>query len=195
MSLSRVFAPLRASRSFLRPSYNALNVFDRDPFFARLAPLINSEMADLQGYNSPPVRIRESPTAYRLEAEIPGFRKDDVSIEVVDSRTLRISGTRYINKPDPEETQGETVDTSKNTDTEATKEPLEADFKDITPVESEDMYSMTGRDKNQEITFSRQWRLPLGVDQDAVKASLDHGILSIVLPKLKSEAARKITIE
>lgn len=43
--------------------------------------------------------------------------------------------------------------------------------------------------------FERRFSFPGKVDQDAVKASLRNGILSIVIPKVVARAARKINIE
>ena len=48
---------------------------------------------------------------------------------------------------------------------------------------------------DQEVSFTRQLTLPEGVDINAVKASLDHGILSVVLPKLRGQEAQRIVIE
>jgi len=43
--------------------------------------------------------------------------------------------------------------------------------------------------------FERRFSFPGKVDQDAVKASLRNGILSIVVPKVVAREARRITIE
>lgn len=43
--------------------------------------------------------------------------------------------------------------------------------------------------------FERRFSFPANVDQDAVKASLRNGILSIVIPKVVARGARRINIE
>ncbi|RKF79831.1 30 kDa heat shock protein, partial [Golovinomyces cichoracearum] len=43
--------------------------------------------------------------------------------------------------------------------------------------------------------FSRSFGFPTQIDQDAVKASMKNGILSIVVPKAKKQEGRKITIQ
>lgn len=206
MSFSRALAPLRRGQ-FLRPrNNNPWNVFERDPFFASLAPLFNNELAQFQRYNFPRVDIKEGPKSYRIEAEIPGFRKDDVSIEFLDSRTLRISGKRHVNRQTETEPADEAADTSSTIETKQTPEAAEQTnasenavseegLKEVQSVESEEGYEMMETEREQEVTFTRQWRFPEGVDQDAVKASLEHGILSVILPKMKAEAARRVTIE
>ncbi len=42
--------------------------------------------------------------------------------------------------------------------------------------------------------FSRSFSFPVRVDQDAVKASMKNGILSILVPKAKKHESRKIDI-
>jgi HSP20 family molecular chaperone IbpA len=212
MSFARALAPLRRAH-FLRPrSHDPFtSLFERDPFFAGIAPIFNNELASFQRYNFPRVDIKESPKAYRLEAEVPGFRKSDLSIEFTDPRTLRIAGKRQVSQSsalDDETTGAQTADEVSNTVDAKTPESTksvesntsdqaitEAESKEVEAVESEEDYQVVETDRDQEVTFSRQWRLPEPVDQDAVKASLDHGILSVVVPKLKAEASRKVVID
>jgi len=215
MSFTRALAPFRRAH-FLRPrAANSFErIFERDPFFAGLAPIINSEFGQFQRFNFPRVDIREGPKAYRLEAEIPGFRKNDLSIEVLDNRTLRIAGKRQLSKnaeaEGAEEAAGSdniidsantiesreptSAETSENVEA-STPANAEASERDVENFQSEEDYELIETERDQEITFSRQLRLPGKIDQDGIKASLDHGILSVVLPKLKEEAGRKVTIE
>ena len=213
MSFTRALAPFRRAH-FLRPrSHDPFtSLFERDPFFAGIAPILNNELASFQRYNFPRVDIKEGPKAYRLEAELPGFRKSDLSIDFLDPRTLRIAGKRHVNQSAMSEADDaagneainefpNTVDAKAPESTESVeptttdKAVTEAQSKDVEAFEAEEDYQVVESDRDQEITFSRQWRLPESVDQDAVKASLDHGILSVVLPKLKAEAARKVVID
>lgn len=111
MSMYRALAPFRKAH-FLRtrgPS-SVADLFERDPFFAGIAPMLNTEFSPLR-YNYPRVNIKEGPKAYHLEAEIPGFRKENLSIEFLDSRTLRISGKRG-GKAAPIEAANETVEST-----------------------------------------------------------------------------------
>src|SRR5579871_6710425 len=196
MSFSRALAPFRRA-NLLRPRRNnPWDIFERDPFFAGIAPLLNNEVTQFQRYNFPRVDIKENAKAYRLEAEVPGFRKEDISIEFLDPRTLRISGKRHSDRAPAEETASETSEASNTVEakqappesTEGSEATADQGFKEVSSVESEEGYEVMETEREEEVSFTRQWRLPEGVDQDAVKASLDHGILSIVLPKLKQEA-------
>jgi HSP20 family protein len=43
--------------------------------------------------SSPSADIRESDRAYVVEAELPGLKKEDVSMELVNENTLKLSGS------------------------------------------------------------------------------------------------------
>ncbi|HMA44155.1 MAG TPA: Hsp20/alpha crystallin family protein, partial [Gemmatimonadales bacterium] len=44
-------------------------------------------------------------------------------------------------------------------------------------------------------SFERSFTLPGTVDPSAIKAAYEHGVLSIVLPKLEKAKAREIKVE
>jgi HSP20 family protein len=43
--------------------------------------------------------------------------------------------------------------------------------------------------------FSRTFRLPFHVDAEAVSATFENGVLSIVLPRAEADKPRKITVQ
>ena len=212
MNFTRALAPFRRAH-FARPrNTNPFTIFERDPFFAGIAPLINNELSAFQRYNFPRVELKEGPKGYRLEAEVPGFRKSDLSIDFPDPRTLRLTGKRHIRNPEAEDAAGsEALSDSANTveskspEANETTEAVDSSASDAAVTESgnkaleasdrgEDL-QVVESEFDQEVSFTRQLTLPEGVDLKAVKASLDHGILSVVLPKLKVEVAQKVVIE
>jgi len=88
--------------------------------------------------------------------ELPGLKKEDVSIDVHDSR-LTVSG--------------ETGDSSER---------------------GENGFAIRERHFGR---FSRTIQLPQGIKEDAIKASMEDGLLTITFPKSAPEAApKKITI-
>ena len=195
MPLSRALRPFR---NYLHPRSNSpfTNLFERDPFLAPFAPLFDVGLVNPQRYNIPRVQLKRSPTAYRLEAEVPGFRKDDLSIEFVDSRTLRIEGKRKV--AGKAEDAVESTNDADIVDSEQPKSPEtteQVESKGLTPAQAEEEFQLVESDGVQETSFTGQWTLPEDIDRAAVTASLDHGILSLVLPKMKPESAHKITIE
>src|SRR5947207_10076130 len=98
MSLYRPFASLRGAHLRRPRVNNVFSVFERDPFFARMGSLLNTEMAQFQGY-TPRVQTFEGPRAYRIEAEVPGFRKEELSIEFPKKHVIRISGKHRVGGP------------------------------------------------------------------------------------------------
>src|SRR5271170_4576745 len=107
MSLFRI-SPIRFAHSF-RPRRTVAfhNLFDHDPFFARFAPILNQPFAPFQGYEFPQrfqlADLKEGPKAYHLDLEVPGFRKNELSMNVLDSPLrLRISGKRHATWGTPE---------------------------------------------------------------------------------------------
>lgn len=71
----------------------------REPF----SRLLDTFLTDLQGEEVsnrgwvPPVDIQETEDSYKLQAELPGLTKDDVSI-TLENNVLRLSGERKVEK-------------------------------------------------------------------------------------------------
>ena len=198
--------------------------------------------------------MKERTSAFELQGEIPGLRKQDVVIEFVDPRTLVIRG-RVEREETGTETNAETpkgegkgkgkdsegvaaqaADVDGNTKSQrATVEdegqatPAADDDKSTTsttvgantPTSSvEGKTSSTPAVAEQETTvtanlsseskyqywlneravieqFERRFKFPGDVDQEAVKASLRNGILSVVVPKVVKAAkeGKRIVVE
>ena len=75
--------------------------------------------------------------------------------------------------------------------------PTEGEYESyaITPNEVDEEYQVIGTEGGQQVSFSRQYELPEKVDRDGVKAKLDHGVLTVILPKLQIDAPQTITID
>jgi HSP20 family protein len=74
-------------------------VLTREPF-SRLLDNFFNEMQGEEVSNRgwvPPVDIQETEDAYRLQAELPGLTKDDISI-TLENNVLRLSGERKFEK-------------------------------------------------------------------------------------------------
>jgi HSP20 family molecular chaperone IbpA len=178
--------------------------------------MLNNEIAQFQAYN-PRVETFEGPKSYRIDAEVPGFRKEDLSIEFPKKRLIRIVGKRRVGGPVMTEIENATGDyiPSKSADpietreavaaeTTENSEPTTATESDVGETESKEVRSAEAGGQNQvakveqneEISFTSQWSLPEDVDVEGVKAKLDHGILSIFLPKtVEAEFEKKINID
>ena len=75
--------------------------------------------------------------------------------------------------------------------------PTEGEYESyaIKPSEAEEEYQIIETDREKELSFSKYYEFPERVDREAAKAKLDHGILTIILPKLDAESRREITID
>lgn len=173
---------------------------------------------------NPRFDLKESKEAYSLEGELPGIDQKDLSIEFTDEYTLTIKGRSErhaergrrpeavesekapaaeeattsetssvkshqatVEDEEPANSSAAVQENTEATATAHTAEPVEAEKK---PTEGH--YWISERSVGE---FSRSFSFPQRVDQDAVKASLKKGILSIVVPKAPAPESRRINIE
>ena len=159
---------------------------------------------------SPSFDVRETEEAYHLEGETPGFTQENIEIEFTDPQTLLIKGRMErksssgspaieaaVNSADSstETIEQPTSTTESNADSATTASPpTPAESAADAPVKADrdGYYWVTERSYGK---FSRTFGFPSKVDQDAVKATLKDGILSIVVPKSATPAAKRILIE
>ena len=102
---------------------------------------------------APLADVEETDDAYVVDIELPGVRRDDVAIEVLDGR-LSVTGERR---------ERQRVGLLRRTT------------------------RTTGR-------FRLHVALPLEIDADAVTADLDHGLLTVTVPKAARARRRRIPI-
>ena len=209
MSLFRI-APIRFAHS-LRPrsriSFGSL--FEHDPFFARFAPVMNQPFLPLQGYEFPQrfqlSDLKEGQKAYHLDLEVPGFRRNELTMDVLDSPLrLRISGKRHATWKTPEgEAAGgilpsvepiDSVDTveAESTEAGAGESTAVAEGKSTAVQEAKEEYQGEGE---EEVWFNQSWDIPGPIEKSGIKAKLDHGILKVVIPKKEGSVEHKVTIE
>ncbi len=117
---------------------------------------------------APRFDVREGPEAYHLDGELPGIAQKDITIEFTDPQTLVVKGRVERDYTAP---QTETADEQQ---------------------QQHHRYWSTERSIGE---FQRTFSFPTHVDQNAVKASLKNGILSVVVPKTTGAATKRITIE
>ncbi|OKL57882.1 heat shock protein [Talaromyces atroroseus] len=146
---------------------------------------------------SPRFDVRESKEAYHLDGELPGISQKDIELEFSDPQTLHIKG-RVVREYN-----------SNNSDNDGASSPKPATVEDESPSDSNTQVQKTSgnhavsKQNNHKYwvsersvgEFHRSFNFPTRVDQDAVKANLKNGILSISVPKAAPPVSRKITIE
>ncbi|KAI9834869.1 MAG: hypothetical protein M1819_002777 [Sarea resinae] len=150
----------------------------------------------------PKFDVREVKDSYELHGELPGINQEDVNIEFVDPHTLVISGhteRSFTKGTPPAGAIGNGKEPARLThkatveDEDAASQPQEAE-RSTAAAEDEDSskYWVSERSVGE---FHRTFTFPTRVNQDAVKASLKNGILSIVVPKTTAPQSRRIQIE
>jgi len=159
---------------------------------------------------NPRFDLKETKDSYSLEGELPGIDQKDLTIEFTDEHTLTIKGRTERHTESgrrPEAVEGEkkaaidkshqpTVEDEEEaaTSSAAAKESAEVatPTPEAKPEEPENQYWISERSVGQ---FSRSFSFPSRIDQEAVKASLKNGLLSILVPKASAPQSRRINIE
>lgn len=137
---------------------------------------------------TPRFDVRESNDAYHLDGELPGIAQKDVDIEFSDPQTLVVKG-RTERSYNTEQDQAEEEGTS-DAASDATKS------KKVAKSDSKSSPKSTFWASERVVgEFQRTFTFAQRVNQDAVKASLKNGILSITVPKAAAPTSKKITIE
>jgi len=167
--------------------------------------------ATLQTF-SPKFDVKEHKDSYELHGEFPGVEQKDINIEWTDANTLTITGKH-------ETVREEGTRPSQAIEGQESSKAIEGD-KAHQPTVEDETTETTGSDsqvakqsQQQQVSkksdeepkywvsersvgsFHRSFNFPVRVDQEAVKASLKNGILSVIVPKAKKEAPRKVNIE
>ncbi|KAI8984243.1 HSP20-like chaperone, partial [Mycotypha africana] len=209
----------RLFQDALNDIQRAMDVFEQPLFTRHLSnPLTGSIKFDtvtpshfdklLASKPHPPTDLKETSDGYELHAEVPGYDKKNIKIEMPDSRTLILSGSMEKEH----EQIGKTATTvkgqanEKDSHDEATKkaksmqqdhlnngqEVLQKEQADVAEeqVQSPEWWI------NERVygSFKRTFNFPHPVDQDKVKATYENGILKIVVPKMTKGFSKLIDI-
>jgi HSP20 family molecular chaperone IbpA len=155
--------------------------------------------------------VRETDTSYELHGELPGLDKKDVHIEFTDPQTMVVRGRVERSYTSGTPPVGQVEDSAQPA---AITEEGEHHDKEHQPIVQDEEEAKQAEEVGTEVVaekpvdkakywvsersigeFSRSFHFPSHVDQDAVSASLKHGILSVEVPKTKKHAGRRIAIE
>lgn len=163
---------------------------------------------------TPKFDVKETKDAYELHGELPGVDQKNVNIEWTDNNTLTISGRHeHVREEGQRPTaidggeEQKRIESSKDDKAHQPRvedESAESTDKDTQVATQSGQQQVTKHDTPKHKywvsersvgSFHRSFAFPARVDQDAVKASLKNGILSIVVPKATAPQTRKVAIE
>lgn len=164
---------------------------------------------------SPKFDVREQQDSYELQGELPGIEQKDIHITFADPHTLVIKGRveRDYSSEGSHEPQGrvtgEVTDSSNSHKASVEDDPSEsanATNKNSEVAKSSEPHKGEEKHHKDKPTkywvaersigeFHRAFTFPSLVNQDAVKASLKNGILSVVIPKVTHHEAKRIAVE
>jgi HSP20 family protein len=197
MSLSQ-----RLFSEAFRDMQRAMSVFEQ-PLFNQMGPMLGSRTSsNLRSY--PATDMIEKPDAYELQAELPGFNKNNIKIELADSRTLVLSGTvqeqhqagspNYTSgtEQDAGKAEASTIDEGSNTTDENRVVAKKENENQITKHQQQHQYWVNERVSS---SFSRAFQFPTPIKAEDIKAQFDNGVLKVIVPKSVQDQPKQINIE
>ena len=131
------------------PSIFGENMFDdffSDPF-GMMVPQTRDALYGKHAKNLMKTDIRETEDSYELDVDLPGFKKDEVSIDLKDGY-LTISAARGLDEDEKDKKSGKYI-----------------------------------RRERYAGACERSFYVGEGISQDDIKASFQHGILKLFIPK------------
>jgi HSP20 family protein len=184
------------------PIFRLFDEYDRQAFRN-----LDREFQNVRSF-TPKFDVKETKESYELHGELPGVQQKDINIEWTDNNTLTISGRHEHVREEGQRPQG-FIESGENSEQKKighqptveddpsesnTKVAKQSDKKEVSKQDEagKAKYWVSERSVGE---FHRSFAFPARVDQDAVKASLKDGILSIVVPKAQAPQTRKINIE
>lgn len=186
------------------PIFRLFDEYDRQAFRD-----VDRQFNSIRSF-TPKFDVKETKEAYELHGELPGIDQKNVSIEWTDNNTLTISGKHeHVREEGQRPTAIEGGEEQKKIESSSPKDEkhqpsVEDESAESTQVTRHEQQGVAKREEPKHKywvsersvgSFHRSFAFPARVDQDAVKASLKNGILSIVVPKATAPQTRKVNIE
>ncbi|PCH40133.1 HSP20-like chaperone [Wolfiporia cocos MD-104 SS10] len=162
----------------------AFGAFDRrspfdDPFFRAPSML------------QPAVDVTEEGNNYVIEAELPGVKKENISVRIGDGgRSVTIEGKVVSRRGGPR-----TVDVNADSSTSTEVSNTAGEGSKAVTTQPEENALSTERFFSGTSSFARTVYLPRPVDSSNVSAKLSDGILTVSVPKAEDPASVQVPIE
>jgi len=160
-----------------------------DPFKLMDELLQVDSTSGIQGTHSqaafaPRFDVKETADSFVFLADVPGVREDALDV-TFKGNTLTIAGER---RAEPDQVQSQAQSDHQASD------QMEAESKtggNAVEPDKTDRYIAIERSHG---SFSRSFKLPPRTQPDGISASLNDGVLTVVVPKTPEEQQRKIAV-
>ncbi|KAG8964656.1 hypothetical protein FRC03_001498 [Tulasnella sp. 419] len=153
------------------------------------------------GFNRPAVDLSEDGNQYIIEAEVPGVKKENLSVSVGDNgRSITIEGNTFTKSSEPIghiQEVNESSSTEPVTQSSSSEGQQEGRSQALTKTNSgeESNTLSTERTFVGRSSFTRTVWLPRPVDGSKVSAKLEDGVLTLKVPKVEDKEAVRVSIE
>jgi len=191
------FTPFRPS---WRPEQNPFDIFDDHPFLNLNSTFFREFPRDRINR----ANAYETPKEFKIEMEVPGYQKPEINIEYGhDGKTITISGdtekTLEEVHGDTEEARHVTVEDAPEAGEKAAPKKPESESTAVAETsKSKEVGAPAGPkywvSERSIGSFSRTFTLPAGLDLEKATATLEHGILTITIPRTNKVPVQKISI-
>ena len=179
-----------------RPDQSLFDSLDDHPF----VNLQSSFFRDARVYNR--ANVSETEAEYTIEVDVPGYQKSEINLEYGhDGKSLIVSGKTeksYEEGSEPGEApKAVTVEEvpeegeQPSQPTSASSAVAETNKNKSVGAPAAPKYWVSERSVG---SFERSFSLPAGLDLAKAKATLEHGVLTVVIPKAAKQKVSKITI-
>lgn len=121
-------------------------------------------VATVKRASAPMLNVMESEDAYTLQVAAPGFTKEEVSVKLDEEEALVIS-------------------MQKKSEVSHSEEGSES--KEVAKVEEKPVRYLRREFTHQ--SFAQRLLLPEDADKEKISAKMEHGMLEVVIPKIKEE--------
>lgn len=194
------------------PLFRLLEDFDN---YSRTSPSEqNGHLRQSLKTFTPKFDVKEEEGLYELHGELPGIEQKDVEIEFTDAQTISVRGKterEYTTTTAPElegaQRSGaiEEAPKDKDKDSTASHQPTVADENEDGANKSVEKADQQPQQKKPSAkywasertfgSFARTFTFPERIDQDAVRASMKNGVLTVVVPKAPKYQSKRIAVE
>ncbi|KAI9480600.1 MAG: HSP20-like chaperone [Benjaminiella poitrasii] len=176
-------------RSFLSNGGSAFSSFFNDE---------NSFTSGNQMLRFPATDMLETPKHYELHAELPGYDKNNIKIELPDDHTLVLSGS--VDKQQETKPATEDVEMKSNdNEGQSSKEEQKQLTKTQTSENQVSRFDNRGRQwyvkERVSGSFTRSFSFPSPIKIEDIKASYENGVLKVIVPKSTENGPKIINIE